>query len=528
MLTSLLTAKWGYIDRSGKVVIPTQFAWMSGFTSQTGYTLVLTGDEKFGFIDRNGKLIFSLTLAAEPFDDESSLAPAHFPERGWCFIHQDETITEMIDGKSIGYTRWRRCSGRNPLRSVALALASRAMNPVSIRRVVLCRYGEIFLKGENRRYFERKLVENMRRTVKPLGARVERLHGRILVWPAEIEGDADAQDACEGRLLGALSRVFGLTSISPVRLVERDLAAITEAAQVELRAALAEGRPRSFKVETRRADKRFHPASPEVSRLVGGALHQETGLAVDVHRPELVVGIEVGFEHAFVYARTLPGPGGLPVGCTGEVDLLLSGGIDSPVAGWMALKRGCHLAATYFHSFPYTGDKTRDKVARLARKLAAWQGPTLLRVVPFTEVQKALRDAGDPRLAVVLYRRMMVRVAEALARQRRAQALVTGEALAQVASQTLENLAVIGEVARLPMLRPLIGHDKQETIAIARRIDTFELSIEPYEDCCSLFVPDHPATKAKLGEVRAAEGRVDVDGLVAACVAGTESVICEP
>ena len=390
----------------------------------------------------------------------------------------------------------------------------------STKNAVLCRYSEIFLKGGNRGFFEHKLAANIRRATSRLGGRVERLHGRILYWPPP---------GGESRALAALQKVFGLVSLSAVRIVEKDIKLIGDAAVEEVGIALEQQpgwRPR-FKVDTRRSDKRFQPSSPLASAEVGGRIIDAHGLGVDLHTPELVVGVEIGFEHAFVYARVLPGPGGLPVGSSGEVDLLLSGGIDSPVAGWMAMKRGCHIAATYFHSFPYTGDKTKDKVARLASRIASWQGEVELRVVPFTDAQKALRDAGDPRLAVVLYRRMMMRVAERIARSRGALALVTGEALAQVASQTLENMTVIEEACGLPILRPLIAHDKQETITVARRIDTFELSIEPYEDCCSLFAPDHPATKARLADVLEAESKVDIAALVEACIAGVEIIRCK-
>src|SRR5579883_1629342 len=325
------------------------------------------------------------------------------------------------------------------------------------RRAVLCRYAEIFLKGLNRGSFERRLVDNMRRAVEPLGARVERLHGRVLVWPG---GD---DDVATQRTIAALQKVFGLASLSPVRLVDKQLEAIGAAAVEEARAATASGpgsSSMSFKVEARRADKRFPLPSPEIAKQVGAAVVAALALPVDVHRPQLSIGVEVGFEHAYVWGRTAAGPGGLPVGCSGRADLLLSGGIDSPVAGWMGMKRGLHVAATYFHSFPYTGDRTKDKVAALARVLAAWQGEVALRVVPFTEAQKALREAGEPRLSVVLYRRMMMRVAERIARQRGALGLLTGEALAKVASQTLENLGVIGAATSLPVLRPLIAHDK--------------------------------------------------------------------
>ena len=382
---------------------------------------------------------------------------------------------------------------------------------------ILVRWGEIFLKGGNRGFFERRLVDETKRAVGAF-ARVERLHGRLLVWPREGEAP---------KTLARLQRVFGVASLSAVRVVGKNLAALTAAAVEEARAHVDSvgGKP-SFKVETRRADKRFQPASPEVSRLVGAAIVEALALPVDVHAPSFTVGIEVGFEHAYAWARTVPGPGGLPIGASGKVDLLLSGGIDSPVAGWMAMKRGCHVAATYFHSFPFTGDKTKEKVAGLARLLARWQGEVALRVVGFTDAQKALRDTGEPRLAVVLYRRMMVRVAERLARARGALALVTGEAIGQVASQTLPNLAAIEEAATLPILRPLVAHDKLETIAWAKRIGTYDLSIAPYEDCCALFVPEHPETKAKLDDVKACESRVDVEALVQQCLERVETIVC--
>jgi len=391
--------------------------------------------------------------------------------------------------------------------------------------VLLLRYGEIFLKGQNRGFFERRLVENARRAVAAIpGAKIERTHGRLLAWPP-------ADDAGGRKTLRALERVFGFTSLSPAAIVQRELGAISDAAVESARRELARrgGRP-TFKVETRRSDKRFQPASPEVSKQVGAAIVAALDLPVDVHGPQLQVGVEIGFEHAFVFAETVPGPGGLPVGVTGRVELLLSGGIDSPVAGWLMLKRGCELGATYFHSFPYTGDHSKEKVVALARRLAAWQlADVRLHVVHFTDVQKALRDAsGDGRLAVVLYRRMMMRIAERLARASGARALVTGEALAQVASQTLENLAVIGDAVRIPILRPCLAHDKQETIAVARRIGTYETSIQPYDDCCSLFLPEHPETRAKLDDVHSCEAKLDVDALADACAKSVEVVTCKP
>ena len=385
------------------------------------------------------------------------------------------------------------------------------MNDTASGEVVLVRWGEIFLKGDNRGFFERGLMDNARRAVKRIeGARIDRTHGRLVVWP----GEGGAR-----RVVRALERVFGVSSLSTARVMARDVELITAAA-VELARAEA---PRhvhpSFKIETRRSDKRFPTRSMEVSRIVGAAVASELSLPVDVHTPAFTVGVEIGYERAFVYCEVVPGPGGLPAGVTGKVELLLSGGIDSPVAGWLMLKRGCSLGATYFHSFPYTGDKTQDKVVRLAAQLAGWQlAPLRLVVVPFTDAQKALRDAsGDGRLAVVLYRRMMLRIAARVAEKGHASALVTGEALAQVASQTLENLGVIGAATTMPILRPCLGHDKQETIVMARRIGTYETSIEPYDDCCSLFVPEHPETRARLEVVQEIEARLDIAQLADDC-----------
>ena len=388
--------------------------------------------------------------------------------------------------------------------------------------VVLVRWGEIFLKGDNRGFFERALIDRARRALAgSAGARVEKTHGRLVVWP----GEGGAR-----RAVRALERVFGIANVSPARVVARDLDAICAVA-VELARSEAPKHARpTFKVESRRSDKRFPTGSMEVSRIVGAAVVGALGLPVDVHTPAFTIGVEIGFEQAFVFGEIVPGPGGLPVGVTGRVELLLSGGIDSPVAGWLLMKRGCLVGATYFHSFPYTGEKTQDKVTRLASLLAAWQlEPLRLAVVPFTDAQKALRDAaGDGKLAVVLYRRAMLRVAERIAHKSGAKALATGEALAQVASQTLENMGVIGAATTMPMLRPCLGHDKLETVALAQRIGTYETSIEPYDDCCSLFVPEHPETRAKLGRVEAIEAKLDVTAMADDLAARATEIVCAP
>ncbi|HXJ23839.1 MAG TPA: tRNA uracil 4-sulfurtransferase ThiI [Polyangia bacterium] len=385
--------------------------------------------------------------------------------------------------------------------------------------VLLCRYGELFLKSGNRRRFERVLADNIRAAVSDLrDAKVSTTHGRTLV---RVQRN-DLDDAA-----GRLERVFGLVSFSVARKVDAapDLEAIGAAAVDETRAALARDRPASFKVESRRADKRFPVTSLEISRRVGGRIHDEIGLAVDVHTPALTVGIEVAAGGgAFVYGGTRAAPGGLPVGASGRALLLLSGGIDSPVAGWLAAKRGLALDAVYFHSPPYVGEKSRDKVLTLARKLARWQAVRSVTVVPFTDVQKRLRAAGPGELAVVLYRRMMMRIADAVADQLGADGLVTGENLGQVASQTIHNLATIENAARRVVLRPLLTYDKVETTGLAQRIGTYDTSILPFDDCCSLFVPAHPATRTRVEDVAPAEAKLDLAAEVAAAVAASERV----
>src|SRR3954468_13361979 len=385
--------------------------------------------------------------------------------------------------------------------------------------VILCRYGELFLKSGNRRRFERVLCDNIRAAVADFaGAEVLSTHGRTLV---RVRPD-DVDDAA-----GRLERIFGLVSFSVARRVAADaeLEAIGAAAVEAAEKAIARDRPVSFKVESRRGDKRFPVTSLEISRRVGGRVHLATGLRGDGHTAALTIGIGGPTGHAFVYAGTRAAPGGLPVGASGRALLLLSGGIDSPVAGWLAAKRGLALDAIYFHSPPYIGEKSRDKVLALGKQLARWQALRSVTIVPFTAVQKRLRDAGPAELAVVLYRRMMLRIADVVADKLESDALVTGDNLGQVASQTIENLTAIEAAARRVVLRPLITYDKVETTALARRIGTYETSILPYEDCCSLFVPAHPATRARAQDAEKVEAQLDVPAEIAAAVAGSERIV---
>lgn len=387
-----------------------------------------------------------------------------------------------------------------------------------MKAIVVCRFGEIFLKGANRSRFEQVLVDNVRRAVAGVpGARVTAPHGRVMVEvpPAELE------ETCV-----RLARVFGLVSISPAAAVAPDMEAINSAAVTSARAALAHdpALARSFKVEARRSDKGFGRTSYEIARETGALVAVATGMPVDLHHPALTVGIEVAADAAYVFSEVRQAPGGLPVGVSGRALLLLSGGIDSPVAGWLAAKRGLALDAVYFHSPPFVGERSRDKVLALARELGRWQALRSVFIAPFTETQKRLRDAGRAELAVVLYRRMMMRVADLLADRLRATTLVTGENLGQVASQTAQNMSVVDAAARHLVLRPLVTYDKTETIALARRIGTFETSALPYEDCCSLFIPAHPATAARLSDVERTEQRLDVVAEAAEIAGRSEQV----
>jgi thiamine biosynthesis protein ThiI len=366
--------------------------------------------------------------------------------------------------------------------------------------VFVLRLGEIFLKKGNRPMFVERLGANVKRALAGMdGVAVHYIHARMMVEVAPAERERAAE---------RLARVFGVQSFSPVTVCEKSFDALRDEA-VRVAKASAGG-AKSFRVEAVRSDKSFPVRSMDMGRDIGGAIFVATGLRVDLHHPDLVVGIEVGVHHTFVFAQTIAGPGGLPVGTGGRANLLLSGGIDSPVAGWLGMKRGLVLDATYFHAFPFTGDKTKEKVVDLARLLTPWHGPIELSVVAFAEAQKALRAAGPAELAVVLYRRMMLRTAADIARRQGAAALVTGDSLGQVASQTLENLATIDEASPLLVLRPLLCYDKLETMSLAKRIGTFETSIQPYDDCCSLFLAAHPSTRATLSQVGHVESKLDV------------------
>jgi tRNA uracil 4-sulfurtransferase len=375
---------------------------------------------------------------------------------------------------------------------------------------LIVRYHEIALKGRNRPFFVERLADNLRWVLSDFpGVTVQPVSSRISVQLPDEAPWETVRDRVE--------TVFGVANFSRAGEVPADLEALKRAAVEGLQGA----RFGSFRVTTRRSDKSFPRNSGEIDREVGAAVHTATGVRVDLENPELTVWVEVLRDRILYSFDKHPGPGGFPVGTSGRVLALLSGGIDSPVAAWRMMKRGCRVVLAHFHAFPLLDRSTIDKTRELARILTRWQLRTRLLQVPFGPVQQAVVAACPAPLRVVLYRRFMVRIAEGLARRHRARALVTGESLGQVASQTLDNMVVIGEAARGAVLRPLVGMDKEEITAQARRIGTFAVSTLPDQDCCQLFVPRHPATAARPEEVARAEEALDVPGLVAAALAGT-------
>ena len=386
--------------------------------------------------------------------------------------------------------------------------------------MILLKQGEMVLKGLNRRGFEEKMMGNAKRRLKKYGSfKVYTRQSTTYVEPQDE--NCDLEGAWQ-----AMEKLFGVVGLSRARACPKDKDAIVACAREylgdKLRAA------KSFKVESKRADKSFPMTSIQLSQYVGGELHDAfPHLTVDVHRPELTVHVEVRDYEAFVHADPEEGAGGLPVGMGGRALSLLSGGIDSPVASWMIAKRGVIVDMIHFYSYPYTSPEAKEKVLDLARLLVPYIGKTCVHVVPFTRIQEELRRSCPEELFTVLMRRFMMRIACAVAEKNGIQALVTGESVGQVASQTLEAMACTNAVCTLPVLRPVVGMDKEEIVRISRKIGTFETSILPYEDCCTVFTPKHPKTRPQLADLEEAEQALDVDGLVAEAVAGIERVMLE-
>ena len=386
-----------------------------------------------------------------------------------------------------------------------------------MNEIILIKLGELVLKGLNRRSFEDKLQANMHRRLHPFGQ--FRVYTRQSTTYVEPKDDScDVQGAYE-----ALKKVFGIVGLSLARPCEKDKDAILATCKEFLNDQLSTAK--TFKVETKRADKTFPMTSIQLSQYVGGELHEAyENLEVDVRHPELTVYVEIRDYAAYVHADPEPGAGGLPVGINGRAVSLLSGGIDSPVASYMIAKRGVALEMVHFFSYPYTSPEAKEKVIELARLLTPYCGRLTIHVVPFTAIQEELRRSCPEELFTVIMRRFMMRISEAVAKRCGAKALVTGECLGQVASQTMEAMNVTGSVVGMPILRPVIGMDKEEIVQIARKINTFDTSILPYEDCCTVFTPRHPRLRPLPGEVEAAEANLDIEAMVKAAVDGIERV----
>ena len=379
-----------------------------------------------------------------------------------------------------------------------------------MRELLLVRYGEVFLKGQNRPFFLRKLVDHVKKAVSGVGGRVFLSDGRIYV------SDFTDMDECIRRV----TRVFGIHSVSPaVEMDKDDFGAICAQA-----AKMMEPLSGTFKVLARRSDKRYPLDSPAIMREAGGyVLEHVPHLSVDVNHPDHELMIEIR-KHAYLSVDKIPAVCGMPMGTNGKACLLLSGGIDSPVAGFMIAKRGVELCCVHYHSFPYTSERAREKVLELARELSEYCGKMRVHVVPFTEIQLKIHELCPENFTTLIMRRYMMRIAERLARADGAQALITGESVGQVASQTMEALGCTDEVVGMPVFRPLIGMDKSEIIERAEKIGTFETSSLPYEDCCTVFTPKHPATHPRVELVRKAEQALDGETLIEAAIAGTEVI----
>lgn len=381
-----------------------------------------------------------------------------------------------------------------------------------MNKVILVRCGEILLKGLNRSVFEDKLIKNIKRALYGLGViKVRKSQSRIYVEPEEDTYDFD-------QAIDRLKKVFGIVSLSVVSKVETDFDVIKNSVVRIVRDIVTENGYKTFKVETKRGNKSFPMTSQEISCEIGGVIldHIPT-LVVDVNNPDFVVYLEVR-EETYIYSEKIDASGGMPTGTSGRAMLLLSGGIDSPVAGYSIAKRGVEIEAVHFYSYPYTSKRAKDKVIELARIVAQYCYGIKLYIVPFTDIQLEINDKCPKEEMTIIMRRMMMRIAEKIAVSKDATALITGESIGQVASQTMNGLYVTDRVVSMPVFRPLIGMDKNDVIEVARKIGTFDTSILPYEDCCTVFVAKHPNTKPKLSKIEKFEEVLDIDKLVSEAI----------
>ena len=376
-----------------------------------------------------------------------------------------------------------------------------------MKEIILIKNGELALKGLNRRTFEDMLVKNMRRRLESVGKFKFTIAQSTIVAEPEDE-TVDLDEAVE-----RIGKIFGIAGFSRAAAVEKDMETILRSAEEYLAPQLLT--VRSFKVEAKRSDKKFPMTSPEICRETGGYLLRKfPHLEVDVHNPDIVVTVEIRDTSAYIHGKQIKGAGGMPTGSAGRAALLISGGIDSPVAGYMMAKRGLELMAVHFASPPYTSERAEQKVHSLLKQVSKYSGRIALFVVPFTETQELIKDNCPEEIFTVIMRRMMMRVAQKIAAKEHAGALITGESVGQVASQTMQAIACTDSVCEIPVFRPLIGMDKDEVVAISRKIETFDISILPYEDCCTVFTPKHPRTRPTIDYVEECEKALEVDRLV--------------
>ena len=384
-----------------------------------------------------------------------------------------------------------------------------------MNRIVLVRYGEIILKGMNRPVFESLLVKNIKKALKdecPLN--IHWAQATIYIEPED--------DSCVESIVEKLKRVFGIVSIVVAYPAAKDIDELEQTLADNFSAELSAAS--TFKVIAKRSDKTFHMTSPQICEEIGGRLLERfPNLSVDVHSPEGNVYVEIR-ETGYVHLDRIPGAGGMPSGSNGKAMLLLSGGIDSPVAGYMIGKRGVQLEAIHFFSYPYTSDRAKDKVLKLGKIIAGYTGSLKVHIVPFTDIQLQIRDKCPEEHLTLVMRRFMMQISQRIAEKRGCAALITGESIGQVASQTMGALAVTDDAVTMPVFRPLIGMDKEEIVEISRKIDTYETSILPYEDCCTVFTPRHPSTKPKRAKVLLSQNQLDIERLIDEAVEGTETV----
>ena len=383
-----------------------------------------------------------------------------------------------------------------------------------MKEIILIKNGELALKGLNRRTFEDMLVKNMRRRLASAGKfNFTISQSTIVAEPVDESVDLDEAAA-------RVEKIFGIAAFSRAAAVEKDMETILRSAEEYLAPQLLS--VHTFKVEAKRSDKKFPLNSPEICRETGGYLLRKfPHLSVDVHNPDMVVTVEVRDNYAYIHGKQIKGAGGMPTGSAGRAALLISGGIDSPVAGYMMAKRGLELIAVHFASPPYTSERAEQKVHSLLKQVSKYSGRITLFVVPFTEIQELIKDNCPEDIFTVIMRRMMMRVSQKIAAKEHAGALITGESVGQVASQTMPAIACTDAVCEMPVFRPLIGMDKDEVVAISRKIETFDISILPYEDCCTVFTPKHPRTKPTIDYVEECEKALDVDRLVDEAVENT-------